>query len=482
MTDFKTKNNRINSMELMEWSKLPPQALDLEEAVLGALMIEREALGIVEDLLIPSSFYKDGHQKIYSAILSLSKCNTPIDILTVANELKNKGNLEIVGGPYYIATLTNRVASAANVEFHSRIIQQKFLSREVIRLSGEVIKAAYDDGTDVFELISDTEIKLSNLNQQKGEKSFVAPLPLIKEILRVNTILLEKKHLSGVPTGFIELDRVTGGWQKGDLIILAARPGMGKTSLAVGCAVNAALQNVPVAFFSLEVSDVKITRKVLSNISEVPLNLLTKKGVDEVEMKKLQVAITAYENAPLYIDDTGGLSIQKMRKKARKVVKENGVKLIIADYLQLAETEEKTNGREQEINKISRKLKALAKELDVPVIALSQLSREVDKRQGNKMPVLSDLRDSGAIEQDADIVMFIYRPEYYGELEDEKGKSNRGKAIVRFAKFREGETQDVYLGFKDYLTKFTNYGETESYPPTSKMSANTGFYKDDKPF
>jgi len=446
----------------MQIDKLPPQALEFEEAVLGAILIQKDCLDIAEDYITGKSFYKDEHRLIFEACKTLSKENKPIDILSVANELKEKGKLAQIGGPYAISQLTNRVASGALIAFHSAIIQQKFLERELIRVSTEAIKTVYEGDVDVFELLERSEQKISKLSEHKGVKDFSAPEPIIKEILKRNDILLDKTKVLGVTSGFKKLDDTTAGWQNSDLIILAGRPGMGKTSFALSLAINAAMAGNPIAFFSVEMSQTQITSRALSVVSEVPLEDVLRRGVQGQKYSQLQKGIAIYENLPIYIDDTGSIPITELKKKARKAKKEKGIKIIFIDYLHLVtDNSEKSFNQEQKISSISKQLKSLAKELDLPIIVLSQLNRGVEGR-GSNVPKLSDLRDSGAIEQDADMVIFLYRPEYYG-LEEFEGMNAQGLAIAIIAKHRNGALEDIRLGFKAELTKFTNYGEVNNY-------------------
>lgn len=462
----------------LEAGKLPPQAVELEEAVLGALMLEKEAVNDVIDILAPSSFYKESHQKIYSAIFELFKNSEPIDILTVTEQLRKNGDLEFVGGPYYIAQLTGKVASSANVEFHARIISQKYIQRELIRISSETIKDAYDETTDVFQLLDKAEGNLYSVTEKNIKKSFDSMHHLLDQAIKQIEALGEHQDgLRGVPSGFTALDRVTSGFQKSDMVVLAARPGMGKTAFVLSLARNTAVDHQkPVAVFSLEMSSLQLVNRLISSETELSGEKLKRGNLEKHEWHQLHSKIGKLSDAPIYIDDTPGLSIFELRAKARRLKQKHDIQMIIIDYLQLmtAGADGKGN-REQEISTISRSIKGIAKELDVPIIALSQLSRSVETRGGSKKPQLSDLRESGAIEQDADMVMFIYRPEYYGITEDEDGNAYLpGQSEVIIAKHRSGALEDVPIKFIPHLAKFTNL-ETDNFEPLDPIGPNEDF-------
>lgn len=446
-------------METPEYGKLQPQAVDLEEAVLGALMLDKEALTDVIDILKKDSFYKEDHQMIYEAILDLFQRSEPIDILTVTQELKKRGELEIIGGPFYIAQLTNRVASSANVEFHARIIAQKHIQRELIKISSETIKQAYDETVDVFDLLDGAEAKLFEVAEGNIRKSYEDMNKLLHKAVKQLEAISKTDGTSGVPTGFMNLDRVTGGFQKSDMVVLAARPGMGKTAFVLSMARNAAVDyKKGVAVFSLEMSSLQLVNRLIASETEISGEKLKKGNLEPYEWEQLNARIGKLTNAPIYINDTPGLSVFELRAQCRRLKAEKDIQMVIIDYLQLmtAAVEGKGN-REQEISTISRAVKGIAKELDIPVIALSQLSRAVETRGGDKRPQLSDLRESGAIEQDADMVMFIYRPEYYGITADEEGNSTQGMAELIIAKHRNGSTEDVKIRFQNHLAKFVNW-------------------------
>jgi replicative DNA helicase len=449
------KNRRKTSLDLstMIYGKVPPQAKELEEAVLGAIMLEKGAFDTVIEILKPECFYVDGHQRVFKAMQGLANKSQPIDILTVVEELRFKEELDLVGGPYYVTKLTNSVVSSANIEAHSRIVLQKFIQRELIRISGEIIADAYEDSTDVFDLLDQAESKIYEVTSSHLRNNYeTIDSVLVKTIQRIEDLRHKNEDITGVPSGFKSLDRITYGWQPTDLIILAARPSVGKTALALNLARNAALhatKPTPVAVFSLEMSAGQLVQRILSAESEIWLEKIARGKMEEHEMKQLYArGIQRLAQAPIFIDDTPALNIFELRAKCRRLKNASNIGLIIIDYLQLMSgTGENRNGnREQEISNISRNLKGLAKELQVPIIALSQLSREVEKRKdGNKMPQLSDLRESGAIEQDADMVCFLYRPEYYDVTQNEMGESNRGETHIRIAKHRNGSLDTIKL-------------------------------------
>ncbi|MCO5234829.1 MAG: replicative DNA helicase [Chitinophagaceae bacterium] len=460
--DRKTRRKTTLDLGSMVYGKVPPQARDLEEAVLGAIMLEKSAFDTVVEILKPECFYVDAHQRIYKAMQSLAQKSMPIDLLTVVEELRIKEELELIGGPYYVTRLTNSVVSSANLETHSRIILQKFIQRDLIRISGEIISDAYEDATDVFDLLDEAESKLFEITNNHLRKNFDSiDTVLVKTIQRIEDMRNRQEDITGVPSGFASLDRVTYGWQPTDLVILAARPSVGKTAFALNLARNAALHAVkptPVAFFSLEMSAGQLVQRILSAESEIWLEKIARGKMEEHEMQQLyRNGIQRLQSAPVFIDDTPALNIFELRAKCRRLKNKHNVGLIIIDYLQLmsGSADKRSSNREQEISTISRNLKGLAKELGIPIIALSQLSREVEKRkEGDKMPQLSDLRESGAIEQDADMVMFLYRPEYYNITANELGESNKGETHVRIAKHRNGSLETIKLRALLHIQKF----------------------------
>jgi replicative DNA helicase len=473
----KFNKNRVKKGDISylsnEFGKIPPQAIDMEEAVLGAMMLEKNAVNAVIDVLKPESFYKEGHQHIFRAMMTLFQATEPIDLLTVTSQLRKDGMLEIVGGAYYITQLTNRVGSAANAEYHARIVSQKFIQRELIRISAETVKNAYEDTSDVFELLDTAESNLFAIAESNIRKNYDSMTTLVSQAIKqIETAMTQKDGLSGVPSGFTELDRVTNGWQKSDLIVLAARPGMGKTAFVLSLARNVAVEfNKPIAVFSLEMSSVQLVNRLISSETEFPADKLRKGDLKAHEWQQLNSQISKLTAAPMFIDDTPALNIFELRAKCRRLKAQHDIQMVVIDYLQLmtAGGEGKGN-REQEISSISRSLKSIAKELDIPIIALSQLSRAVETRGGNKRPQLSDLRESGAIEQDADMVLFIYRPEYYQLYQDEQGNSTEGMAELIIAKHRNGSLKDVKLKFVAHLAKFQDYDT-----PTYGDDGNSGF-------
>ncbi|SHN26835.1 replicative DNA helicase [Cyclobacterium lianum] len=454
--------------------KLPPQAIDLEEAVLGALMLEKDALTAVVDILLPDSFYKDTHKTVYEAILDLFNAGEPIDLLTVTNQLRRNGKLELVGGAYFITELTSRVSSASNIEYHARIITEQAMKRDMIRIASEIQKEAFEDTTDVFELLDKMEQSLFEISENNIKKNYVDMRSIMREaITELESKKGQKDGLTGVPSGFTALDRVTSGWQKSDLVIIAARPAMGKTAFVLSVLRNAAVDHDrPVAIFSLEMSSIQLVNRLISSEAELDSEKIKKGNLADYEWQQLIHKTGKLTSAPLFVDDTPALSILELRAKCRRLKAQNDVQLIVVDYLQLMSGDSKGNNsgnREQEISSISRALKKIAKELNVPVIALSQLSRAVETRGGDKRPQLSDLRESGAIEQDADIVMFLYRPEYYGITEDEDGNSTSGVGEVIIAKHRNGSLENVKLRFIGKYTKFTDLDLNVPYQPQDAL-------------
>ncbi len=459
------------------FGKVQPQAVDLEAAVLGALMLDKDALPIVLDILRPESFYTDAHQLTYRAILRLFEKSHPVDLLTVTEELKKSGDIDAVGGAYYLVELTGRVGSSANIEFHARIVTQKHIQRELIKVSTQIIRDAYEDTTDVFTLLDEAEQGLFAVTQNNLSRQYESMGELASKTLKILEALKDKKDgLTGVPTGFADLDRLTSGFQSSDLIILAARPGMGKTSFVLSLARNAAMDfNKGVAVFSLEMASTQLVQRLISLEAEISGSKLRSGKLEEYEWQQLHTTIEKMSEMPIYIDDTPGINIFELRAKCRRLKMQHDIQMVIIDYLQLMSgtSGNKNTNREQEISQISRALKGLAKELKVPVIALSQLSRAVEVRGGAKRPQLSDLRESGAIEQDADIVSFIYRPEYYQIMEDESGQSLKGIAEIIIAKHRNGALETIKLRFTDQFAKFTDLGDPnfEAFPSSDPFAA-----------
>ncbi len=484
------------SNQLYELGKLPPQAVELEEALLGAIMLDREAFDEIP-FMRPQMLYKQAHILIYEAFLDLQAAYSPIDILTVTMQLKKNGTLELVGGAYYISQLTNRVASAANLQFHAKIIQQKFLAREVIRISTKSMGLAYDDTADVFDLLDGLSADIFAIDEFIESRQPIKKMVALIEDERNNYYgrvnAARQQKLVGVNTGFVDLNRITGGWKEPDLIIIAARPAMGKTALAVHEILEALKssydKNHGVGLFSLEMSAVQITERMVLVKSEVHSGAYKFGTLGNGETEMAELARNELAQLPIFIDDTPSLSIFDFRAKARKLKQQHDVQLIVVDYLQLMtatnENGNRNGNRDQEIGLISRGLKAVAKELKIPIIALSQLSRAVETRGGEKKPQLSDLRESGNIEQDADTVIFIHRPEYYGVMEDEEGNSNAGIAELIIAKHRNGAVGSVKVKFIDKLTKFIDphhgqelFPKSEQENAVSAMVPNTMFLRD----
>ena len=462
----RTATRAKNPSGLMnDLGKVPPQALDLEQAVLGAMMLEKNAVTDTIDTLKPQSFYDPKHQYIYSAIRELFGSSSPIDLLTVINQLKKNGELEAAGGAAYISQLTSRVASTAHAEYHARVISEKHIKRELIRMSSEVIRDAFDDTNDVFDVLNKAESELFKI----AENNMGKHVDLMQNVVRQAIEEIEKASqnsdgISGIPTGFTDLDKLTSGWQRSDMIVIAARPAMGKTAFVLSMARNTAVDHGRgVALFSLEMSSVQLVKRLIASEARISAEKLRKGDLRDHEFQQLHSRISKLATAPIYIDDTPGISIFDLRAKCRRLKMQHDIDLVIIDYLQLMSGGPDSKGnREQEISNISRGLKSLAKELEIPIIALSQLSRQVENRPGgSKRPQLSDLRESGAIEQDADMVMFIYRPEYYGIEFDENNEPTKNRGEIIIAKNRHGALETVKLRFIGQYAKFTDLDYTE---------------------
>jgi replicative DNA helicase len=453
---------KSKSVVAMDYGKIPPQALDLEEAVLGAIMLEKDAILSVLDILEPDSFYKEAHQTIFEVAQSLSQQQKPIDLLTITEELRKQQKLEAIGGAVYISQLTSRVGSAAHLEYHARIVAQKYIQRELIRVSSEIQERAFDEGSDVDDLLDFSERELLNIAEGHIKKETIKLSNLIKSALdQIEEAGKTKDSLSGVPSGFTRLDRLTSGWQKSDLVILAARPSMGKTAFVLSMARNMAVDHSrPVAFFSLEMSSIQLVNRLIIGETQLASDKIRTGNLENYEWEQLEYKIKDLEQAPIYVDDTPAISIFEFRAKARRLKQKFDIQAVVIDYLQLMTGSRETGSREQEVSNISRSLKSVAKELDIPIIALSQLNRSVEMRSGNKRPQLSDLRESGAIEQDADLVLFIHRPEYYGMDVDEEGNSLKGVAEIIVAKHRNGPTGEIHLKFIREYAKFVDMDDT----------------------
>lgn len=466
------KENGSLAMDLT-YGHVMPQATDMEKAVLGALMIDKDAYLEVSNLLRPESFYEPRNQMVYDAIVRLSMDENPVDVLTVADKLGKMGKLEEVGGPAYIADLSSRVATSANVEYHANIVAEKYLARQMIQYVSVIGKKTFDETYDIKDVVQEAESTLFELSQKNMKKDYSVLSPIVDKAMEI----VKMAHaniggVTGISTGYNKLDDMTCGWQDSDLVIIAGRPAMGKTAFALSLAKNiAADQNIPMAFFSLEMSDVQLANRLMSNACMIEGKKLLSGQLDRSDWLRLDKKLDKLKDAPLYIDDTEGLSVMELRSKARRLVREKGVRLIMIDYLQLMTASGmKYNSRQEEVSLISRSLKGLAKELNIPVLALSQLNRGVESRQGaeGKRPQLSDLRESGAIEQDADMVIFLHRPEYYDLYMNEDGVDYKGKAEVIISKHRKGATGIVLLNFKGEYTRFEDSEDAlmANRPPT----------------
>lgn len=460
--------------------RMAPRDLELEQAVLGALMLESDAYIAVCDLLRPECFYEPAHQRIYEAVQSLGAANKPIDLLTVTEQLRLNGTLDQVGGPVYITQLTTRVLSGAHIEFHARIVAQKYLARELITFSSSIGARAFDETNDVDDLLQEAEAKLFEISQRNVKKDITQIDPVIRQALEQMQVAANRTSgLSGLETGYHDLDKLTSGWQNSDLIIIAARPAMGKTAFVLSMAKNMAVDfNTPIAIFSLEMSNLQLVNRLISNVCEIEGDKIKSGKLSATEWEQVLTRIKHLLSSPLFIDDSPSLSIFELRTKARRLVREHQIKMIIIDYLQLMNASGmKLGSREQEVSMISRSLKQLAKELNIPIIALSQLNRNLESRgTGNegKRPQLSDLRESGAIEQDADMVCFIHRPEYYLHSDtDAEGHDIRGLAEFQVAKHRSGAVGDIKMRFRSQFARFENWNELGGMKGMQRVSVGS---------
>jgi replicative DNA helicase len=434
-------------------SKVPPQHLEAEEFVLGAILIDNQAMNKVLEVLSPSAWYREAHRKIFQAMIELSEVNEAIDQVTVSECLRRRNELEQIGGAAYLAKLVAQVPTAANVRHHAKIVQEKALLRNLITVATDIVASGYRDSEKVEDLIDQAERNIFEIAERKMRPSFVPVREIVKSSFETIERLYEKKErVTGVPTGFTDMDEMTSGLQPSDLIIVAGRPSMGKTALALSMAQYAAIEKREiVAIFSLEMSKEQLVLRMLCSEARVDAHKLRSGFLGRTDWPKLTSAAGRLAEAPIYIDDSPAMTVLEMRAKARRLKAERGLGLVIVDYLQLMRGRGGADNREQEISDISRSLKALAKELAIPVIALSQLSRAVETRGGDKKPQLSDLRESGAIEQDADVVMFIFREEVYRQTEE-----NRGIADILLRKQRNGPTGEIQMAFIDRYTRFEN--------------------------
>jgi replicative DNA helicase len=473
----KTTNTKKREQLNEAYGKMPPQAVDLEEAVLGALMLDKEAIFTVLDMLSPEAFYKEAHQTIYRNIVELSNMKKPIDLLTVTESLRTKDELDETGGPVYLTQLVDRVGSAAHIEYHASILIQKHIQRELIRASGEILSMSYDDNQDVYNLLNEAEAKIFEIAEGsiKGDVNQMGSV-LKEAVDRIVKAAERKDGLSGVASGYTDIDRITSGWQPSDLAIIAARPAMGKTAFVLSMARNMTVEHgKSVAFFSLEMSAVQLVTRLIVSESELSSEKVKNGQLADYEWEQLMYKIKPLENAKLFIDDTPAISVFDLRAKCRRLKAQEDIDLVIVDYLQLMTAGQNLQGnREQEVGLISRNLKGIAKELDVPILALSQLNRGVEQRTGShKKPQLADLRESGSIEQDADMVFFIHRPEYYGMDQDEDGNSTAGLAQIIIAKHRNGAVGEVNLRFRPEMAKFSDWDEDFTAVTTSGLDGQS---------
>ena len=474
MPDNRKKNNEKKGTSPIDpnFAHVQPQAVEIERVVLGALMVDSDAFSVVSELLNPETFYEPRHQKIYEAIRNMNMDERPVDIMTLNDELSKMGEIDKVGGVDYLMEISSQVASAAHVESHARILAEKYMQRQLIHFAGDIETKAYDSSVDVDELMQQAEGSLFQISQNNMKQDFTQVAPVVKSAVEIlQRAASNKGGLTGIPTGYVGMDEITSGWQASDLVIIAGRPAMGKTSFALSIAKNVAVDyGVPIGFFSLEMNNVQLVNRLISNVCEVSGRKILNGQLDPSDWERLDKRIGRLTDAPIYVDDTPGLSVFELRTKARRLVREKGVKIIMIDYLQLMNANGmKFGSRQEEVSTISRSLKGLAKELDIPVLALSQLSRNVENREGleGKRPQLSDLRESGAIEQDADMVLFVHRPEYYHIYQDEKGNDLHGMAQIIIAKHRKGSTGDVLLNFRGEFTRFQDPTEAAASSPAA---------------
>jgi len=450
--------------------RVPPQAVDVEMAVLGAMLIEKGAIAKAIEILDDSSFYKPAHQRIFAAMIALFERSEPVDLITLIDELRRRGELEKVGGEYYLTELTTRVTTAANMEYHAHIVLEKALMRQLISASSEMASRAYHETEDALDLLDEAEQKVFQISEQRMKKNFVSMNTAVHSTME----MLESIHgkhsgVTGVPSAFTELDNITGGFQKSDLIVVAGRPSQGKTALVLSVARNASiLHDIPIGFFSLEMSSQQLVLRLICAEARVDAHSVRTGRLPEDEWRKLSTSIGKLYKAKILIDDTPALSALEIRAKSRRLKVEHNVGMIIVDYLQLMQGPKNAQSREQEISSISRSLKALAKELNIPVVALSQLNRALELR-GDKRPVLADLRESGAIEQDADVVIFVHRPEMFGiDIDPETKEPTEGMAELIVGKQRNGPTGAVRLAFIKQYARFENltrFREAAFLPP-----------------
>ncbi|MEI8193929.1 MAG: replicative DNA helicase [Flavobacteriia bacterium] len=473
---------KIGTLISNEIGRIPPQSVDLEQVVLGAMMLERNAVNETIDILHEASFYDPKHQYIFKAILDLFAATSPVDLVTVTERLAKNGELAAAGGAGYVSQLTNRVASSAHIQYHARIISERYIKRELIRISSEIIRDAYDDTKDVFDLLNQAESGLFQIAENNMTKQVNTMSKVVKDAIEeIEKARSNSDGVSGIPSGFVELDKITSGWQRSDMIVIAARPGMGKTAFVLSTARNTAVDHgMGVAIFSLEMSSVQLVKRLIAGESRIDSEKLRKGDLADHEFQQMHSRIVKLSTAPIFIDDSPGLSVFDFRAKCRRLKSQHNIELVIIDYLQLMSAKDgKNNGnREQEISTISRSIKEIAKELNIPIIALAQLSRSVEQRAGDKKPMLSDLRESGAIEQDADIVSFLYRPEYYKIDKDENGNPNKDICEYIIAKHRNGKTDTVRMRFEAKYARFENLNENNEYDAPMSNTAISNYNQD----
>lgn len=458
-----------------------PQNLEMESAVLGALMVDQDAYAQISELLRPESFYDKRNQKIFQAIQSLCAEQKPVDIMTVIDKLESLDLIDDAGGAPYVLQINSQISSSAHLEYHAKIVAQKYLARQLITYASTVLTKAFDASVDVADLMQEAEGTLFGISQTNLKKDYTQINPVIMDVYKMlREAAARESGLSGLSTGFEKLDKMTSGWQNSDLIIIAARPAMGKTAFVMSMIRRMAIDNkVPVAMFSLEMSNQQLVQRLMVNVCEISGEKMRSGQLQPYEWGQLDARVTLMQDAPIFVDDTPQLSVFELRTKARRLVREHNVRCIMIDYLQLMNASGMNlNSRQEEVSVISRSLKGLAKELNIPIIALSQLNRGVEGREGfdGKRPLLSDLRESGSIEQDADIVCFIHRPEYYKLYEDERGNDWRGKAQFIIAKHRNGQVGDVVLQFKSEFARFTDVEDRVPLPGELPGATNEGTY------
>ena len=462
-------------LEIDYSGKIPPFSEELEETVLGQLMLEDDAISKVIDDLTVDTFYNKKHQLIFSSIIKINGNSEPVNIQTVIEQLRKDEELEGIGGAYFIAQLTQNVSSAAHIEHHAKLLAQKFIQRELIRVSAEIQEKAFDPAVDVEELVDFSETEIFKVAEGNIKKA-ASPISIVLEEALRNIEAAQKNQnkYSGNPSGFTDLDAITSGWQKGNMIVIAARPAMGKTAFVLTMLRNMAIDfQLPVAMFSLEMSNEQLVGRMIVSETEIEHGKIKNGNLSESDWVKIYENTKRLANAPIYLDDTPALSIMEFRAKCRRLKEKHDIECVFLDYLQLM-TSNNPASREQEVSMISRQIKSVAMELKIPIIALSQLNRSVETRTGNKRPQLSDLRESGAIEQDADMVIFIHRPEYYKIDTDEDGESTKGLAEIIIAKNRHGGIKDVKLEFIPELTKFTDRNVLPDFDP-NKLPSSTNF-------